>query len=72
MSWLVCLYASNLLKIDVIKVAENNLSTLNLASGGQLADENLGIGDDTWVLIAQLEGKADPRPFYRPVRQFHV
>ena len=72
MSWLIRLYASNLLKIDVIKVAENNLSTLNLTSGGQLVNENLEIGDDTWVLIAQLEEKADPRPFYRPVRQFYV
>ena len=41
MSRLVHLYASNRLKIDVIIAAKNNLSTLNLASGGHLADEKL-------------------------------
>ncbi len=71
MGRLVRLYASNLLKTDVIKAAENNLSTLNLANGGQLEDENLGIGDNTWVLVAQLE-EADTKPLFRVVRQFYV
>ena len=47
MSRLVRLYASNLLKSDVIKTAENNLSTLNFATESQLANENLGLGDAT-------------------------
>ncbi len=72
MGRLVRLYASNLLKTDVIKAAENNLSTLNLANGGQLEDENLGIGDNTWVLVAQLEEEADIKPLFRVVRQFYV
>ena len=72
MSRLAHLYASNLLKTDVIKAAENNLSTLDIASEGQLDDENLGIGDGTWALIAQLEEDDDPKPFFRAIRQFYV
>ena len=40
MGRLFCLYASNLLKPDVIKAAKNKLSSLNLEKRGQLADEN--------------------------------
>ena len=50
MSRLVHLYASNLLKTDVIKAAENNLSTLNLATEAQLANGNLGLGDTIIIL----------------------
>ena len=57
MSRLVRLYASNLLKADVILAAGNDLNTLSLDSEGQVPDENLGIGNDTWVLIAQLKKK---------------
>jgi hypothetical protein len=31
---------------------------------GQLSDENLGIGDDTLVLIAELENELDIKPFF--------
>ena len=62
MSRLVRLYASNRLKADVILAAESDLSTLSLNSEGQVPDENLGIGIDTWVLTAQLEEEADPKP----------
>ena len=61
--WLVRLYASNLLKADVILAAGNDLSTLSLDNEGQVPDENLGIGNDTWVFIAQLEEEADPKPY---------
>ena len=70
MSTLVHLYASNLLKAYVILAAGNDLST-RLDSEGQVPDENLGI-DDTWVLIAQLEEEADPKPLYSVIRQFYV
>ena len=40
MGRLVHVYASNLLKTDVIKAAENKLGSLNLEKRGQLADEN--------------------------------
>ena len=72
MSRLVCQYASNLLKADVILTAGNDLSTLGLDSEGQAPDENLGIGNDTWVLIAQLKEETDPKPLYRAIRPFYV
>ena len=72
MSRLVRLYASNLLKPEVIKAAGNDLSKLCLADSGQLLDENLGIGDGTWVLIAELEEELDTMPFYRAIRTFYV
>ena len=70
--WLVRLYASNLLKADVILAAGNDLSTLSLDNEGQVPDENLGIGNDTWVFIVQLEEEADPKPLYSAIRQFNV
>ena len=68
MSRLVCLYSSNLLKAKVILAAENDLRTLSLDSGGQVFDENLGIGNNTWVLL-QLE-ESDSKPLYSAIRQF--
>ena len=72
MSRLVRLYASNLLKSDVIKAAKNNLSTLNLVTEAQLANENLGLGDATWIHIAELEEEFGPKPIYTAVRNFYV
>ena len=69
MSRLIRLYA---LKANVILAAGNDLRTLSLDSEGQVPDENLGIGNDKWVLIAQLEEEADPKPLYSAVRQFYV
>ena len=51
MSRLVCLYSSNLLKAKIILAAENDLRTLSLDSGGLVLDENLGIVNNTWVLL---------------------
>ena len=70
MSRLVCLYASNLLKHEVIIAASNNLAFLNFANNQQLADENLGLGTDTWAHISQLEEDFDPKPFDSAVRHF--
>ncbi len=47
MTRLTKLYASNLLKADVIKATNDDLSKLDLATRGKLLDENLGIGDAT-------------------------
>ena len=47
MSRLVRLYASNLLKQDVIIAAGSDLDQLDLQPDSQLPDENLGIGDNT-------------------------
>ena len=56
----VRLYASNLLKPEVITPAGENLSKINLHSSCQLSDANLGIADDTWATIAVLEVEHDP------------
>ena len=70
MSRLVRLYASNLLKPEAIVAAGDNLSSLSLASTDQLSNENLGLGDDTWVYISSLEEEQDVTPFYAAVRGF--
>ncbi len=72
MGRLVRLYASNLLKPDVIKATENKLGSLNLEKRGQLADENLGIGNATWVHLTELEEEHDVKPFYAAVRNWYV
>ena len=72
MSRLVRLYASNVLQPEAIVAAGDNLSVLSLASADQLPNENLGLGDDTWVFIASLEEEHDIAPFYRAVRSFYI
>ena len=72
MSRLVRLYASNLLKIETIIAAGDDLTKLSFASSGQLADENLGLGNDTWLHLSGMEEEYDPTPFYRAVRSFYV
>ena len=71
MTRLVRLYASNLLKPDIIKAAGDNLRTLKLAIRDQLTDENLGLGDGTWTCVAVLETEHDVKPFYTAVRNFY-
>ncbi len=60
------------MKADVIKATNDDLSKLDLATRGQLLDENLGIGDATWTLIAELEEELDTKPFYTAIRNFYV
>ncbi len=72
MSRLVRLYASNVLKADVIIASTDNFSTLNLTRESHLDDENLNIGDDTWTFVAELESECDTKPFYTAVRMFCV
>ena len=68
----VRLYASNLLKADTILAAGDNLSNLTFDSTDQLPDENLGIGNDTWVYISGKEEEWDVKPFYDAVRNFYL
>ena len=72
MSRLVRLYASNVLQPEAIIAAGDNLSVLSQASADQLPNENLGLGDDTWVFIASLEEEHDIAPSYRAVRSFYI
>ena len=72
MSRLVRLYASNLLKPECIVAVGDDLSQLNLVTRNQLADENLGLGDATWMYISGMEEERDPKTLYKAVRSFYV
>ena len=72
MNRLVRLYASNLLKPATILAVGDNLSLLSFARTGQLLDENLGLGDNTWLHISDLEEEQDCKPFFTAVRSFYV
>ena len=47
MNRLVRLYASNPLKAEAITAAGDDLRKLSFTTASQLADENLGLGNDT-------------------------
>ena len=66
---LVLLYASNLLKKEVILAFGDNLKELELDSSSQVTDEHLGIGNDTWVSVAELD---DTKVFFSAVRKFYL
>jgi hypothetical protein len=51
--------------------ASGNLTLLSTAKEDQLPDENLGIGDDTWTCLAELEIEHDITPFLKSVRKFY-
>ena len=72
MNRLVRLYASNLQKAEAITAAGDDLRKLSFTTASQLADENLGLGNETWVYLAGLEEDNDPKPFYRAVRRFYL
>ena len=67
---LVCLYASNLLKKELILAVGDNLKELKLNSSSQVTNEHLGIGNDTWVSVAELEKEHDTKVFFSAVRKF--
>ena len=66
------LYAANVLKTDSITSVGSNLSLLRLERQNQLDDENLGVGSDTWVSLAELQEEYDLKPFFTAVRNFNV
>ena len=72
MSRLVRLYAANVLTNDSILKAGDNLKQLDFGESSQLSDENLGIGDNTWVVLAEVEEEHDTKPFFSSVRKFYL
>ncbi len=72
MSCLVRLYAANVLTNDTILKAGDNLKQLDLGESSQLSDENLGIGDSTWAVLAEVEEEHDTKPFFSSVRKFYL
>ena len=69
---LVRLYASNILKKEAILEVGDYLKKLKLDASSQVTDEHLGIGDDTWVSVADLEQKYDTKPFFSAVRKIYL
>ena len=69
---LVRLYASNILKKKAILEVGDDLKKLKLDASSQVTDEHLGIGDDTWVSVADLEQEYDTKPFFSAVRKFYL
>ena len=65
----VRLYAANILTTASIEAASGNLKGLNFTD--QLEDENLGIGNDTWIAVATMEEEHDTKPFFVAVRKFY-
>lgn len=72
MNRLVRLYASNFLTSDTILAANDNLRNLEFAEENQVSNEDLGIGTETWMTIAELEATHDTAPFFNAVRAFYV
>ena len=66
------MYASNFLTSDTILAANDNLRLLDLAEENQVTNEDLGIGTETWMSVAELESTHDTAPFFEAVRGFYV
>ena len=50
----------------------DNLKEMKMDASSQITNELLGIGNDTWVSVAELEQEHDPKPFFTAVRKFYV
>ena len=68
----VKLYAANILKKEALLEASNNLRLLNFETSNQLSDKNMGIGDSTWLVLAEVENEHDTKPFFSAVRKFYL
>ena len=68
MNRLIRLYASNSLKAEAITAAGDDLRKLSFTTTSQLADDNLGLGND-WAYLVGLEEDNDPKLFYQAVHR---
>ena len=53
------LYAANVLKAETITSVGNNLHQVSFEREGQLNDEILGVGSNTWGVLAEVEEEYD-------------
>ncbi len=37
-----------------------------------MSNENLGIGNNTWLILAEVETEYDTKPFFSAVRKFYL
>ncbi len=72
MNRLVRLYASNFLTTDQILETNENLRLLDFVQENDVSNEELGIGNETWISVAELEFTYDTAPFFEAVRGFYV
>ena len=72
MNRLVRLYASKFLSDGTILAASDNLKNLDFDEANHVSNEHLGIGDDTWASVSQLEHLHDTTPFFKAIRSFYV
>ena len=72
MNQLVRLYASKLLSDGTILAASDNLKNLDFDEAKHVSNEHLGIGDDTWASVSQLEHLHDTAPFFIAIRIFYM
>ena len=72
MNFLVWLFAANLLTIDAILATSSSLTLLGFETSSQLSNKNLGIGDSTWITIAQEEVEHDIQSFFITVKKFYL
>ena len=50
----------------------SNIHQISLKRENQLDNENLGVGSDTWLCIAEFEEEHDTKPNFTAVRNFFV
>ena len=72
MNRLVRLYASKFLSDGTILAASDDLKNLDFHEANHVSNEHLGIGDDTWASVSQLEHLHDTTPFFKAIRSFYV
>ena len=72
MNRLVRLYASKFLSDGTILAASDNLKNLDFDEANHVSNEYLGIGDDTWASVSQLEHLHDTAPFFKAIRSYYV
>ena len=68
----VRLYASKFLSDGTILAASDNLKNIDFDEANHVSNEHLGISDDTWTSVSQLEHLHDTAPFFKAIRSFYV
>ena len=64
--------SSNFLSEDTILAASDNLKNLDFDEANQVSNNDLGIGDDTWASVSDLENLHGTAPFFETIRGFYV
>ena len=71
-SRLVRLYASNFLSVSAVRAVGDNLQNLDFSEANFVPRDELGIGTNTWLNIAQIEEQHDISPFLESIKNFYI